>query len=219
MGSQRIERFIDRLSRVELSERACNQYSRLAGDVHGNAIRRRNLRLYLSQLQSIGPRVVLIGEAPSYRGGRRTGIAFVSEAIMLAGVPFRGATTRLLGADSGYRKATSGPRLSTEASATIVWGTIRDTWPPPILWNAFPFHPFEKGDPDSNRLPTAAELEIGRPFIAALIELFALKQVIAVGNQASRSLGHMGVDHAKVRHPSQGGKETFVRGLRELLGA
>jgi uracil-DNA glycosylase len=219
VGSRRYERFIDRLSRIELSERACNQYSRVAGDLRGNAIRRRNLRLYFSQLESIGPRAVLIGEAPSYRGGRLTGIAFVSEAIMLAGVPFRDAGTRLLGADCGYRKATTGPRLSTEASATIVWGTIRNTWPPPILWNAFPFHPFEKGDPDTNRLPTAGELEIGQPFIATLIELFALKQVIAVGNQASRSLGKMGIDHAKVRHPSQGGKEKFVSGLRQLLGS
>lgn len=217
MASRRFDRFIDRLSQIEVSERACNQYSRLAGDLLGNTIRRRNLRLYLSHLESIGPRSLLIGEAPSYRGGRLTGIAFVSETIMLAGVPFRDGAERLLGADKGYRKATIGPRLSTEASATIVWGTIRDAWPPPILWNAFPFHPFDEGDPNTNRLPTVAELEIGQPFIAALVEVFHIAQVIAVGNQASRSLTRMGIEHAKVRHPSQGGKEKFVSGVRNLL--
>lgn len=199
---------------MEVSDHACNQFSNTVGDLHGNAIRRRNLRLYLDELTTIGPRMLLIGEAVSYRGGRLTGIAFVSETVMLGGVDTRSG--RILGADRGYRKATAGPRLSTEASATMVWGTIRELAPLPMLWNAFPFHPFHPGQPDSNRVPSANELLLGQPFIGHLLRLFPIERVVAIGNQASLSLQRMKVAHDKVRHPSQGGKNLFVAGMARL---
>lgn len=211
---RRFDPFLNDLARVELSERACNQYSRTTGDLRENAIRRRNLRLYLGELDAIGPRMLLIGEAVSYRGGRLTGIAFVSESVMLGGVETRGG--HILGADHGYRKATAGPRLSTEASATMVWSTIRRIAPLPMLWNAFPFHPFHAADPDSNRAPTSAELATGERFIARLLRLFAFERVIAIGNHASASLTRMSIAHDKVRHPSQGGKNLFVEGMARL---
>ena len=157
-----------------------------------------------------------MGEAPSHRGGRRTGIAFVSETLMLAGVPIRSAPHRILGADRGYRKATAGPELSTEASATIVWSTMRDLDPLPLLWNAFPFHPFRHGEPSSNRMPSAAELAIGERFLAWITDLFAIQKVVAVGNHAAASLTRIGIDHEHVRHPSQGGKPLFVKGMARL---
>jgi hypothetical protein len=212
----RFDRFITALSKIEVSDRACNQYSRTVGDLRGNAIRRRNLRLYLEELAEIDPTVLLVGEAVSYRGGRLSGIAFVSESVMLAGVEIASEPGRILGGDRGYRKATDGPRLATEASATMVWETIRGLDPLPILWNAFPFHPFHAGDPDTNRVPSAAELEIGQRFIAWLLRLFDVRQVVAIGNQASASLRRMGIEHEKVRHPSQGGKQLFVAGMARL---
>jgi uracil-DNA glycosylase len=196
----RFARFLADLAAVELSDRACNQYSRTAGDLRGNAIRRRNLRLYLG---SFAPRVMLIGEAVSYRGGRLTGIPFTSETIMLQW-------------DGGYRKATPGPKRSTEASATMVWATICDFDPLPLLWNAFPFHPFIAGNPLSNRLPTSAELAIGAPFIVRLIRLFGIEEVVAIGNAAAASLTRLGIPHDKIRHPSQGGKRKFVAGMARL---
>src|SRR5512140_585492 len=154
---RRFDHFINSLAGAAVSERACNQYSRTTGDTRGNAIRRRNLRLYLSELEAIGPEWLLVGEAVSYRGGLLTGIAFVSETVMLRGVDIASPPHHILGADHGYRRATAGPRLSTEASATMVWETIRAMRPLPILWNAFPFHPFHAGHPESNRVPSAAE--------------------------------------------------------------
>jgi hypothetical protein len=210
----RIDRFVASLAGTEVSDRACNQFSRDAGDLQGNAVRRRNLRLYLGQMAEIAPSILLIGEAVSYRGGRLTGIAFVSESLMLSGVETRGG--RLLGADRGYRKATPGPRLSTEASATMVWGTIREIEPLPLLWNAFPFHPFHPDDADSNRAPSAAELLIGERFIEGLMRLFAFEKIVAIGNHASLSLQRMDVEHTKVRHPSQGGKNLFVEGMARV---
>jgi uracil-DNA glycosylase len=209
---RRFERFIDDLSRVALSPRACNQFARIADDARGNAIRRRNLRRYFEELDAIGPRLLLLGEAVSYRGGRLTGIPFVSETVMLTGVE-RSSGSRALGSDRGYRKADLSTRVSTEASATMVWGTIRDIDPLPLLWNAFPFHPFLAGNPFSNRMPTPAELEIGAPFVTQLIRLFNIERVAAIGNQASLTLTRLGVPHQKVRHPSQGGKNLFVAGM------
>lgn len=212
--TRRFDALLHDLAAVELSDRATNQYSRIEGDLAGNAIRRRNLRLYLEQMEAIGPRMLLIGEAVSYRGGRLSGIAFVSEAVMLGGVGTRSGP--MLGAERGYRKATPGPKLSTEASATMVWGTIRDIEPLPLLWNAFPFHPFQPGNPLSNRAPSANELLIGERFIARLLRLFAFERLVAIGNHASFSLQRMGIEHTKVRHPSQGGKNLFVEGMARL---
>ncbi len=214
---RRFDRFVSDLGTVQVSDRATNQFSHSIGDLQANAIRRRNLRLYLAEMEAIGPRMLLIGEAVSYRGGRLTGIAFVSESVMLGGVAT--ASGRILGADRGYRKATSGPKLSTEASATMVWGTIRDVHPLPLLWNAFPFHPFGPDREESNRAPTAAELLIGERFIDRLLSLFAFEQIVAIGNSASLSLQRMGIAHTKVRHPSQGGKNLFVEGMARLSQA
>ena len=211
---RRFDGLINDLAATELHGRAFNQFSKIEGDLLANAVRRRNLRLYLTAMTAIAPRMLLIGEAVSYRGGRLTGIAFVSESVMLAGVDTRSG--RILGAENGFRKATSGPRLSTEASATMVWGTIREMKPLPLLWNAFPFHPFHEGNPESNRAPSAAELLIGERFIARLTRLFSFRQVVAIGNSASLSLQRMNIEHTKVRHPSQGGKNLFVEGMARL---
>ena len=210
--TRRFDLLINELAAAEVSDRATNQFSRTVGDLQGNAIRRRNLRLYLEEISA--PTMMLIGEAVSYRGGRLTGIAFVSETVMLAGVDARSG--RILGADRGYRKATPGPRLSTEASATMVWETIAKIAPLPLLWNAFPFHPFHPGRPDSNRVPSAAELLLGQPFIERLLRLFPIERVVAIGNQADLSLTKLGIAHEKVRHPSQGGKQLFVEGMARL---
>ena len=217
MTARRFDSFLRELAAVELSDRATNQFSSVSGELQANAIRRRNLRLYLEEMDAIRPRMLLIGEAVSYRGGRLTGIAFVSETVMLGGVEIRGG--RILGADRGYRKATTGPKLSTEASATMVWGTIKEIEPLPMLWNAFPFHPFHPGEPDTNRAPSAAELLIGERFITRLIELFAFRQIVAIGNHASLSLQRIHIEHTKLRHPSMGGKNLFVEGMARLSQA
>lgn len=204
---RRFDRFIASLACVRLSDRAFNQYA-------DSAIRRRNLKRYLEEIDAIGPDTLLVGEAPSHRGGRLTGIAFVSERIMLDGVAIASRPGHILG--SGYRKATEGPELSTEASATMVWAAIAEIDPLPMLWNAFPFHPFERGNPRTNRMPEAAELVIGQQFLAALMRLFEFRSIVAVGNQAALSLSRIEIEHEKVRHPSQGGKQKFVAGIERL---
>lgn len=209
--SRRFDRFTDALATTTVSQLACNQYSRLEGDLSANAIRRRNLRLYLDEIDALGTDTLLVGEAVSHRGGRLTGIAFCSESVMLGGID-----DLILGAGRGYRKASAGARLSTEASATMVWGTIRAIRPLPLLWNAFPFHPFRRGNPLSNRVPTASELETGGRFVEWLVRLFRVRRVAAIGNQAAQSLAWLGIEHHKLRHPSMGGKQKFIAGMAQL---
>jgi hypothetical protein len=211
-----IERLVERLARTPVDPaRAVNQYARGGLEGRANAVRRRNLQLYLEELAGCGPDTILIGEAVSHRGGRLTGIPFCSETVLLGGIPLLSGG-RALGAEQGYERATATARLSTEASATMVWSTIRSVQPLPLLWNAFPFHPFLPGKPLSNRVPTAAELACGRPFVETLLGLFGIATVVAVGNQASRSLTALGIAHEKLRHPSMGGKQQFVAGMARL---
>jgi len=201
--------FVRRLASTKTGPRSFNPY---ASESPGSSTKRSNLRLYLRRMLAAGTRTILVGEAPSYRGGRLTGIPFLSETLMLNGV----AGSDLFGRDRGFRRATSLPRLSTEASATIVWGTIGTMTPPPLLWNAFPFHPFQDGSTNSNRAPLRDEIETGKPFLLSLLRLFEIETVVAVGNHASNSLTELGVDHEKVRHPSNGGKRMFVEGIRRV---
>jgi hypothetical protein len=50
------------------------------------------------------------------------------------------------------------------------------------------------------------------------VEVFGCATVLAVGRTAQRMLAEQGIDAIPLRHPSQGGKPEFVRGLREALG-
>src|SRR5471032_2957075 len=118
--SRRFDRFIASLSCVRVSDRACNQYSRIDGDLRGNALRRRNLKRYLEEIDAIGPDTLLVGEAPSYRGGRLTGIAFVSERVMLDGVSTTSTPGHILGAQYGYRMEDRRSRLSGQAELPVL---------------------------------------------------------------------------------------------------
>jgi uracil-DNA glycosylase family 4 len=125
---------------------------------------RRRLEAYLDDLADAP--ILLVGEAPGYRGARVSGIPFTSER-------------QLTGA---------GP---AEASATIVrdvlrrLGLERDV----LCWNAVPTHP---GTATANRLPTRAEVETARPFLERLA---AGRQVVAAGRIAERATGAPYVRH------------------------
>lgn len=202
--------FIDTLAAVPLSPRAFNQYAR---DNESNALRRHNLRLYLAQMAAKTPTVMLVGEAPGYRGCRLTGVPFTSPAIIRDGLDAAG----LFGQARGYQTSPEWPEIRRESSATILWQTLL-AHEVPLLWNAFPFHPFINGRPQSNRAPTMQELGLGEPFVRALRQQFPITVVVAVGNKAGVALTRWGIHHNTVRHPAQGGKADFVAGIARLMG-
>jgi uracil-DNA glycosylase len=192
-----------------------NQYAYLDSSplAQANALRRHNLRLYLSAMLGQKPDLLLVGEAPGYRGCRLTGIPFTSEHIILnnpAGLELFGDSTR-------FRKTCESPKVEREATATMVWQATAALRPLPLFWNAFPFHPHRASRPQSNRPPRANELAAGLPFIEALVEAYAIERVIAVGKKAASSLARTELPYTLLRHPSHGGQREFQEGLASLV--
>ena len=178
-------------------------------------IRRQNLSHYLGRMAGRRPRLLLVGEAPGYRGCGVTGVPFTSEALLMSGrSPFD-----LFGANAGFRPAGSESRWKREATATIMWRALEEIGVLPLLWNAFPFHPHGPDQPASNRPPKPGELELGRRILPDLLALFDIAQVIAVGNKAAAALSDWGIPAERVRHPSRGGKLRFERELAQLVAA
>ena len=80
---ERMQNFVEHLAEVDYLLNVFNQYSYLHEE---NSIRRRNLLLYLRQMELLNPRILLVGEAPGYQGCRLTGVPFTSEYILLKGI-------------------------------------------------------------------------------------------------------------------------------------
>ncbi len=184
-----------------------------AGAHEAAIIRRANLATYLREMRRRRPQWVLVGEALGYRGGRQTGIPFVSEGILIDGAPDLG----LFGPGSPYRLCSGAHRPWREATATVVWRTLAALQLAPLLWNALAFHPHRPGEPLSNRPPRADELTRGGWFLVRVLALAPRARVIAVGRRASRVLTQLGVPHGQVRHPAHGGARAFQRELDARL--
>jgi uracil-DNA glycosylase len=205
-----IQAFVSSLGEYEPGPCVFNQYRIRTG--HGDVCRA-NLNRFLLELAAHEPRVLLLGEAPGYRGCRLTGIPFTSESIMLEGVGSLG----LLGSHRGYERIDPAGPIGREASATIVWETLASLSFIPVLWAAFPFHPHRADNPNSNRKPSADEIRLGTRFWQAIAEIFEIEHIVAVGNVAHQSLAFENVSSRRIRHPSHGGKRAFQEGLRSIL--
>lgn len=133
-------------------------------DGAGAALRRERLAAYLEARS--GAPLLLVGEAPGYRGARVSGLPFTSERQVTG----------------------SGP---AEATATIVQRVLAELalTEQVLLWNVVPTHP---GTDRSNRAPTRAEVAAGRCFAD---ELARGRHVIAVGRVAHAALGGAYVRH------------------------
>ena len=151
--------FMDRLVAADIG--ATTNFYR---DGAGAALRRDRLAAYVES-RGAAP-LLLVGEAPGFRGARVSGIPFTSER-------------QLTGA---------GP---AEATATIVQRALRalDLAEDVLLWNVVPTHP---GTERSNRRPTRDEVAAGLVFAR---ELARGRTVVAVGRVAARALGAPYVRH------------------------
>lgn len=210
MTPDSIDAFVERLATSPAGQHSVNQfdYSRPS-----NAIRRRNLALYLNQLAERRPTVLLVGEAPGFRGMRITGVPFTNAVILRQGVEHFG----LFGSAHGYEVPDEYPVVAAEPTATVMWRTLVELDFLPVLWSAYPLHPHRPGDPLSNRTPSTTEAAEWSWSWMALNDLFAIRTVIAVGNVAHNSIARSGLSVPRVRHPAHGGRDKFTRGLQELL--
>jgi hypothetical protein len=188
--------------------------------------RRDNMQAYI-EARKTSARVILLGEAPSHRGCRFTGIAFCSE-VELTHKPDLVARRRL-----ELTSVDSDTKPMRERSAAVIWGELErgGCAHEVVLWNAFPWHPYrapaEAGDatvgpcgPSSNRKPRNAEVEEGREALAALTKCFTHDLAIfAVGKVAEDALARWPQFRCAgyIRHPAQGGETRFRSQFRELV--
>lgn len=157
------------------------------------------------------PRILLVGEAPSWRGQRFGGISFCSERLL-----HDGAIPRV---PSLGNRITTLDKPITEMSATVVWrqlyqlGLEDET----VCWNAFAWHPHKADQSNTNRRPTTTELLDSLPVLMQVIRLFPSAQVISVGQVAADSLDKLRVfTSGRIRHPAFGGAKQFADDLTRL---
>ena len=129
-----------------------------------SALLRERLARYLDERRSAP--ILLVAEAPGYRGARVSGIPLTSERLLTG----------------------SGP---AEATATVVHRVLGELGlaTEVLLWNVVPTHP---GTEATNRRPTRAEIEAGLPFA---VELARRRRVVAVGRIAHAAFGGAYVRH------------------------
>lgn len=206
----RIESFVEELAKVRLPA-VFNPYIDQCGisdRYDAPAVRRANLRAFMRAAEGEA-KSIWIGRDLGYRGGRRTGLPLTDEQHLAA------FSTRYGGV--AVSRATKGPPLA-ERTASVVWSMIQRLPEPPFLWNVFPFHPHEPGDPLSNRSHTTAERRLCAPMMESLMDWLKPKIVVAIGNDAYKALTELGYPCQCVRHPSYGGQADFIRGIEQIYG-
>lgn len=210
MTAPAIQAFVERLAAVETGP-ACNNFFNRSVPV--NALRRRNLEIYLQEMLDRRPTVLLVGEAPGFRGMRITGVPFTNRTML------EGPANRfgLFGPGKGYVLPPDAAGIAAEPTATVLWQVLEEVDFLPLLWSAFPWHPHQPGRPLSNRTPKPSETKLGTSFWQELAEMFGVSSIVAVGNVAQHSLQRSGLAAPKIRHPAHGGRSGFKRGLEELL--
>jgi hypothetical protein len=174
--------------------------------------RRENLEAYLERVGV--PRLVLLGEALGFRGGRFSGIAFTSERQLA------GPAGRLLpwAGRPPFQATSRNPDLWLEPSGSVVWDALGGDARGVLLWNTFPWHPFAAQRPLSNRTPerrlVAANLDV---LEALLAEVGGARgtRILAVGRTAQAALATLGVEAPALRHPAFGGAGLFRRQFLE----
>ena len=204
-----VDDFLDDLSRLRFPN-AFNPYSEKCA-VHdvdeAPAIRRKNLEAILLAATTNGIDSLWIGRDLGYRGGRRTGLPLTDEAHLSSHAAIFGCTS--------LSRATKGP-IVAERTATIIWRMLENIGRPVFLWNVFPLHPYEQGEPLSNRCHTRAERQACRSLLVWLLRTLRPLKVVAIGKDAQKALADLDIPAVGVRHPSYGGQAEFITGITTL---
>lgn len=151
---------------------------------------------------------IWVGQDLGHRGGRRTGLALTDDIHFF---------------DHLKRWEIESPRPTfgepvAERTASVIWEILLRVQVPIFLWNVFPLHPYRGGDPFSNRAHNAYERKAGVALLTAILRFLEPKRIIAIGNDAYNALSRMIPEEnlRKVRHPSYGGQNEFLRTMEML---
>jgi hypothetical protein len=144
-----------------------------------------------------------IGRDLGHRGGRRTGLALTDDVHL---------SIHASRWNVSVQRATTGSVVA-ERTAAVVWSMLAFVSAPVFLWNVFPFHPHEPGDPFSNRSHKPHERAVGEEVLSELIHMLRPRRLVAIGNDAAKTAFRLAglAEVAQVRHPSYGGQRDFVR--------
>lgn len=151
---------------------------------------------------------IWVGRDLGYRGGRRTGLALTDDLHI---------ERHAQRWDCVAERPTIGAAVK-ERTAAVIWSMLGEIDARIFLWNVFPLHPHESGNPFTNRQHNACERRAGEEQLHALIELLRPARIIAIGNDAAVSASRVAdtVPVFCVRHPSYGGQAQFLRQIADL---
>lgn len=151
---------------------------------------------------------IWVGRDLGYRGGRRTGLALTDD------VHFAHHLTRW---ELEPKRLTCGEPVA-ERTAAVIWDILLRVNASVFLWNVFPLHPFDEGDPFSNRAHNARERKAGADILVKIVKYIKPRRIIAIGNDAFNVLSAAFTcdQVSKVRHPSYGGQNDFMATMETL---
>lgn len=155
---------------------------------------------------------IWIGRDLGYRGGRRTGLALTDEVHAVQ-------HAKRWNIEASLERPTVGDAIA-ERTAAVIWGMLKKIDSRIFLWNVFPLHPHESGEPFTNRQHNSLERRAGEELLKELIELLRPKRIVAIGNDAASAAQRI-IDSTPVicvRHPSYGGQSKFQNQVSELYG-
>jgi uracil-DNA glycosylase len=209
MRMREVKKFIDNLKKRENSDVVFNQYR--------HKRQRDNLRVYFNYIKD-SSEILLLGEATGYNGCRHSGIPFTSGNILAKNKLYSDIRDRL-----SYKQI----KHIKEYSAHIVYSFFSkypSFFKKVLFFNAFPFHPHEKNQPESNRKPVKDELDEGKDYLISLFRVFNFKIFYPIGRVAERALKDLleegiipNFKFFTIRHPSYGGANKFKKHMMTIF--
>jgi hypothetical protein len=204
--------FVNSLCAVKFAN-VFNPYSERC-EVHdlGDAPERRR-RALLCMLEAAAKSEIdalWIGRDLGYRGGRRTGLALTDDVHL----SIHATRWNVLA-----ERATVGSMIA-ERTAAVIWSMLASVKAHVFLWNVFPFHPHEAGEPFTNRSHNSRERSEGEAILAELIFLLQPRRLVCIGNDAAKAAKRLAglAEIVQVRHPSYGGQRDFLNQVGCLYG-
>lgn len=202
--------FVEALGAVQLDS-VFNPYSdRCPLHDRADAPKRRkaNLLAFLESASKAEVDSIWIARDLGYRGGRRTGLPLTDEMHLETFGDVYGLS---------LSRATKGPPMA-ERTATVIWQVLSQVNRPVFLWNVFPLHPYEPGEPLSNRCHTRAERDLFKDVLFTLLDMLRPRRLVGIGRDAQNALSDLTLDCHAIRHPSYGGQSEFIQGMCGLYG-
>ena len=209
-----------------------------------------NLGKYLKARENA--KYILIAEAPGYQGCHFSGIPMTSERLILddknntyglKGLKrtsdYHEQNNKLAKAKIYTTRYKEGKNIAktvikngfTEPTATIVWKQMVDVLRVSptnfVLWNAFPFHPYNENKILSNRKPSLDEISKTFEIIENFVKLFPNAYYISVGEVSKETIQEIKTKQPKIKykedvqhsvvHPSYGNANKFREQIKKII--